>query len=1292
MNARRLTSTTLASICAPVAFLLLAATPVEALVTHDYLPAVSAAINEGIPAEGPHGEKIAVPGKIEGYGISMTVDSGHLWTVEGEDRVDEFDAATGAFLAQPIVNPEHVAFGVGSDATAGVAVGHAAGKTQVYLGERTSGVPAVGVYSESGALTATWTGVATPAGSFSSEELDVAIDDSTDALDEDKGDVYVASHGQFGAPGVVDVFHPEADGKEHYVGQITGPSPSKPFANVNKVAVNAANGDVAVLAEGTLFVFEPTALGEYALTSEIPRPGESGEAFNLAIDSSSGEIYIDELADETFGAVIDEYSPSGAYLGRITGADTPHGEIKSAFAVAVDPESHNVYVGEDQFSEIDAFGPDIVFPDVTTGAASNVTASSVTLNGTVDPHEAGAATCLFEWGTGKAFGKTAPCEPEGVAEGNSPVAVHADLSGLPSDTTYFYRLQATNANGTNPGEPSQDQEVTTAGPGISETSVTDLAATSVTFEASINPHKVPTRVYFQYGPSSAYGSDVPAAPGEAIGGGEGYVNVTPHHVQELTAASTYHFRVVVVTEPSPGDEVVFYGADQVFTTQGVAVPELPDGRQWEMVSPPDKKGARIYTYGEFGIAQAAADGDAFTYRTDNPTESEPHGFSYQMQVLSSRGAAGWTTNDLALPHDDVTGPSIGQGDEYRLFSPDLSLAVVQPFGNFIPELSAEASEATAMLRSLNPACGSSCYRPLVTGKLGFANVPPGTVFGEEPDGECPDIYCGPEVIGATPDLSHIVLQGTGLGGQYEWSEGKLTRIDEDGASEPILTAPRNVRGAISSDGSRVILEESSAKTLYMRDLPSEKTIALNVAEPSCIAHGKCASGGGTFQLANTDGSEVFFTNRVGSKEPHRLTAGSGEVGQDLYECEMLERAGELECNLSDVAKDAMGVLGASEDGSYLYFVANSVLAGGAVPGECEPEEGRPSPTATCNLYVRHGGVTKLVALLSPEDSHDWTSDLSEATARVSPDGNWLEFMSQRSVTGYDNRDAITGKPDAEVYLYDASTGRVVCASCDPTGARPIGVEASQLEAGLVGGRGIWVPHVGIAANVPTWERMQIGNTANQPRYLSNSGRLFFNSSDSLVPQDVNGTEDVYEYEPPGVGGCTDASASFRATSGGCIGLISSGTSAEESSFQEASESGGDVFFLTYSQLQPQDYDNAIDVYDAHECTSAAPCFTVPVPQPPACTTADACRAAPTPQPANFGAPSSATFTGAGNLPPATGTGATTKPLTRAQKLAQALKACRKKSKKRKRAVCERQARIKYGAKSSKAAAKKKGKR
>ncbi len=1309
MSARRLARAVLALLFVLTGILTLAGTPAQALVTHHYIPGISAAFDAGVPVEGPHGEKVPAPGPLSLIASSMALDSGHLWIAElylvkehAEGyRIDEFDASTGAFISQ-LGHTETASYG-----EYGIAIGHATGEAAVYVGEMAGEKPQVAVFNESGASKATWTGAGTPAGSFGTRVGDVAVDNSTSALDEDKGDVYVTVPSQ----GVIDVFRPEADGSEHYVGQITGASASEPFGEgLSRIAVDDSNGDLVVKDDNVFDILEPGALGEYVLVHQITGtpngPFINAALFNLTVDGGTGEIYL----TEGFNPVtVDQFSSTGAYLGRWTGTDTSIEQIDDVYSLAVDPESHDVYVGDTGDgaggAAMDVFGPDVVTPDVATESPSNVRPTSATLNGTVNPENAGYATCRFQWGTSRFFEEgPALCEPEAVGSGASPVAVHATLSGLAPDTTYYYRLQATNANGTNAGEPSQDQEFTTPGPGIHDESVTQLAGTSATFDASIDPHGAPASYYFQYGTTSAYGTDVPAPPGEAIGSGESDVDVSPHHVQGLLAGTLYHYRVVVISEPNPGEFETYDGPDRVFTTQTAAVSELPDGRQWEMVTPPDKQGAAIRPISETGVLRAAAAGDAFTYLANLPTETEPQGFAFAAPALATRGPAGWESRDIGVPHlGGIT--RLTGGHEYHLFSEDLAQAVVQPIGNFVPGLSPEASEQTTFLRTLRGSCSGSCYLPLVAGKPGYADVPAGTIFGEQP---CGYFSCVPEFEGATPDLGHVVLHSrvalvldAGSEQLYEWSNGELAPVsvlpDGSPAEGARLGEEGNgARNAISRDGSRVIWTTSGgSRSLYMRDLALGKTVQLDAAEPGCLGEGKCKSGGGQFQIASADGSKVFFT------DAQRLTSDASISGTDLYECEMVVTAGEPGCALSDLtpgrgSEDGEvlgGVLGASEDGSFLYFVADGVFAHGAVHGTCSS-----GPTAgECNLYVRHDGSTELVAILSGEDVHDWSFDLMGLSARVSPDGNWVEFMSQRSVTGYDNRDAVNDKPDAEVYLYDANTKRVVCASCDPTGARPVGAEYYLLEpgsGGLTGGpRGVWETTAWVAANVPGWQHYEVGGQAvEQPRYLSDSGRLFFNSGDALVPQDVDGTEDVYEYEPPGVGSCTGASATFSARSDGCVGLISAGTSAEESAFMDASESGGDVFILTYSKLQPQDYDNARDVYDAHECTSSVPCFPAVVPQPPTCTTAEACRAAPTPQPTAFGAPSSATFAGAGNVASASGGVVAGRSLTRSQKLARALRDCARKRKKR-QATCQRRARARYGpAKPGGAVSKRKGKR
>jgi hypothetical protein len=531
------------------------------------------------------------------------------------------------------------------------------------------------------------------------------------------------------------------------------------------------------------------------------------------------------------------------------------------------------------------------------------------------------------------------------------------------------------------------------------------------------------------------------------------------------------------------------------------------------------------------------------------------------------------------------------------------------------------------------------------------------------------------------DLSHILLQSfvpltPGGGNLYEWAAGKLTNI---GSARTLEISPRH---GISDDGSRVVFEAEGKTGLFMHDTATEETVQLDAVQGG-TGEGRIAA---TVQGVSSDGSKVYFT------DSQQLTADSHQppvsTEEDLYECEMVEEAGKLACKLSNLTPAGAGetgvqgaVLGVSEDGSYVYFVTEGVFAPGAVRGSCS--QSGSSGSGLCNLYVRHDGATKLVAVLSGADNPDWSSSLQDQTARVSPDGRWLAFMSQQDLTGYVTRDAITGRPDEEVYLYDASTGGLVCASCNPTGARPVGAEGpnSTGEPRLIGS-GMWGAGPGatpFAANIPGWNTYRSGVANYQSRYLSDSGRLFFNSSDALVPQDVNGTEDVYEYEPPGAGSCTTSSATYSGRSLGCVDMISSGTSGEESAFLDASGSGGDVFFMTAAKLAPQDYDTALDIYDARECTAASACYPVAVSPPPPCDTGDACKPSPTPQPAIFGSPSSATFSGAGNIVPS-GSEAVVKPkgLTRAQKLARALKVCRGKRRKA-RAACERRARAQYAA-------------
>jgi hypothetical protein len=140
---------------------------------------------------------------------------------------------------------------------------------------------------------------------------------------------------------------------------------------------------------------------------------------------------------------------------------------------------------------------------------------------------------------------------------------------------------------------------------------------------------------------------------------------------------------------------------------------------------------------------------------------------------------------------------------------------------------------------------------------------------------------------------------------------------------------------------------------------------------------------------------------------------------------------------------------------------------------------------------------------------------------------------------------------------------------------------------------------------------------------TDGAKVFFTAYDALVPRDTNGVADVYEWERAGAGKCSEEAPAYSPANGGCIFLISSGTSASDSELIDSSPDGRDVFFLTNQGLLPQD-PGLIDIYDAR-AEGGFP----PPPTPAAGCEGEACQGAYAPP--SDPTPSSATFSGAGNV-------------------------------------------------------------
>jgi DNA-binding beta-propeller fold protein YncE len=747
------------------------------------------------------------------------------------------------------------------------------------------------------------------------------------------------------------------------------------------------------------------------------------------------------------------------------------------------------------------------------------------------------------------------------------------------------------------GELSQvkafQEEVCTCPPIIESETVLHVTADSATVQARINPQNLNTTYWFEYGLEDCATSECSKIPldGTAIGSGRRGVFVQ-QVVSGLQAQTRYSFRVVA--KNSEGTE---RGDSRTFTTQGSGLGfALSDHRAWELVSPSVKFGGKIVSSGT-SVVQASVSGDGFVYPTLGPVVElgESNRSPEPATVLAGRDANGrWASRDLTPRHSSAT-EFLAGNSEYKLFSPDLLQSEMEPTEN--SPLSPDASERTPYLWTDE---GSPQFTPLVDP----SNVPPGTIFGPEP-GEIAPV----RIEGASQDLSDIVIRsdrapltvGAEQGSVYLWSSGVLAAVSElpdaeggDVVKAVLGSGPGSVRHAISDTGSRIFWSRGikytdasiSLEGLYLRNAVSGDSVRLDV-----VSGGSGAEGEGTaaFNVASRDGSVVFFT------DGQHLTANASPDGRDLYRCEIGPVAGGFGCvTLTDISV-AIGGLGesaevldqasaASEDGSRLYFVARGVLDG-------QPNEEGETPTSgESNLYYwQEGQGVEFIGTLAKDDYRVWGGRPGRGyavniSATASPDGRFFAFTSERSLTGYENRNG-SGQANTEVFVYDAEaeTDQLACVSCNPAGAAAIGEQLpSKVTFFPPDPAGLWINRW-VAATLPEASQTEFeGRSLYQPRSVLDNGRVFFNSVDPLVPADSNGNWDVYQYEPLGVGTCTtnSSTAAVSRSGNGCIGLISSGTAEGDAGFLDATESGDNAFFLTRGRLSVLDSDNEIDVYDA----------------------------------------------------------------------------------------------------------------
>jgi hypothetical protein len=997
---------------------------------------------------------------------------------------------------------------------------------------------------------------------------------------------------------------------------------------------------------------------------------EFGQGVNaLAIVPSTslelpGDLLVDrgnEIArygrsGEPYGAPLEEFPICGGALRGICPSES------SGIAVTT---SAAIYASELSNDKVQSFAY-VSVPVVTIEAPSGVAETGLTLHGSVNPEGEGIKTCYFEYGTeaGKYTGQQLPCKPNAAEiTGTKAVHVSAVASNLPSADVRSFRLVAVNAHGV----PRESRGLVSR-PATTDETASEIGSGTARVSAQVNAGGLASCYWIEYGTTTSYGGRIPTEKCIAVGAAE-KIGVSAE-LSGLQQNTRYYFRVGSSNALGPrsgeGGTFVTFGPSAAELPDGrvvEAVSGVGEGNETEVYVPNGMEGTLddLARHGLFTNLpfEASADGNTVTYIGDPPASggNGNEGVGGGNQYVAARlPRGGWT---------QVSVSASGYANDYDGFSDDLLVGILGS-----PEhLAKEAPEGYSNLYrrsigwsptsggSLEPVLGS--FEPLFTtppclpanefdsieanrlfnevisdgGNAGTDTVPAFTHLLFEADAELP----------SSPPAEEC-RAGNDL---YDWFGGwrHLINVLPSGKVEPNATFGRQgpsandfvspeVSNAISANGSRIYWSavepvkvggeyEERPTALYVRENDTQTESEMEgkrCVEPAkaCTVQvdladgGRGPSGGGRFWTASGDGSKAFFTDE------NSLTAGStAEAGKpDLYEYDMEAPEGELLNDLSVPAKpepvahaDVQGVAGTSEDGSYVYFVANGVLAEGATAGDCD---GKYEANQTCNLYVRHDGATKFIATLSGEDGDftngtggndgDWQADTGHRTAEVTPDGHSMVFMSRRPLTGYDNM--LEGVPLTEVFVYNADTGMLVCASCNPSGEPPVAPSLPEYAHDVAG---IWGSFLPVSDSLDDY----------QPRLISEDGnRVFFDSVEPLVPRDENGLLDVYEWEAQGEGSCREAR--------GCVYLLSGGQSTDNSYLIDAGADGDDVFFVSRAQLVEADHGDNDVLYDARVDGVVPPAEVE--------CAGTGCQGTP-PAPPIFATPASATFDGTGDFPP-----------------------------------------------------------
>ncbi|HWX87977.1 MAG TPA: hypothetical protein VNX67_07375 [Solirubrobacteraceae bacterium] len=816
-------------------------------------------------------------------------------------------------------------------------------------------------------------------------------------------------------------------------------------------------------------------------------------------------------------------------------------------------------------------------PPPTIAPVSSITDHSATFSGSVNPQGVSAGW-HFEYSSDDVNWVKAPAADESAGSGTSDVPVTVSSTTLDPNTTYHVRLVTTYLGGSGGSSTSQEVSFTTNAipPAVTARSAFPVTDTAATLRGLIDPEHAATTYWFEYGPADCASNPCASVPAtrDASAGATLGPKAFATQIEGLKPETTYHFRLLAKDQAGTTS-----GADGTLTTVSAAQAAWP-ARGIELVNSPEKANQPVF----FPYAEVPGGFDD-SHAIWDTASSIPTGVSgLGSRLLATRTSTGWQSENV-MPnstYEDLI-EALAAPDRLARAKSRMNIQVL----GFLPSSGTRLFELSE--NQLGDEYGVDGYYiayarvdsqgrfqvvfTMLAGE-GRAYVIRGQAATEDlnrlfidtshpydPVAHTAEIY---EISDGTPRLVSQMPDGTVPLCEVTFAEDKGFTAIDDGA---LSNAPgQDQLVFFASRGNNC----SGPTNIYVRDVEA-KTTQL-ISGPPLAGDPEPANGGAHLLKISHDGRSALFTTEAS------LVAGDDADGNnedsDVYRWTQGQGVRCLTCVVPQAGvKNAI----ASDDLSHVYFTSPNQLVAG---------KGAQSPSGYENLYVYHDGQIDYVSRYSNTSNNDIRPGGAGENVELTPDGHAIFFESIAPNMTPDDPGACGTSPCLQVYRYDANDRGLECVTCRPAGA-------------------------------PPGASFKIAQAGSSPRFggASDDGRTFiFDSSYPLLPEDVNGTNDLYEWHDGRLRLVTDGLTQWPEGPG-------------EPELVGVTPDGADAFFTLGAHLTGYEVDQTAELYDARIGGGFPPPLN-----PPAPCSEDACQG-PLAQPPALEAPGSASFDGPANHVP-----------------------------------------------------------